>query len=90
MSKFAKGNNSKKYDFFFNFQQVRLKIKFCLFVLYLPTNYLPPYSKIYIAFFRGKIILLFVAEMSVSVFIKEVGQLNGPACTLLLMYQKLY
>ena len=28
---------------------MRLKIKFCLFVLYLPTHNLPPYSKNYVA-----------------------------------------
>ena len=38
---------------------VRLKIKFCLFVLYLPTHNLSPYSKNYIAFSGGKIFLFF-------------------------------
>ena len=41
---------------------VWLKIKFCLFVLYLPTHFLPPYPKNYIAFSGGKIIIFFCSQ----------------------------
>ena len=40
------------------------KIKFCLFVLYLPTHNLPPYSKTYCAVSRRKnIFRFFMVEM---------------------------
>ena len=36
---------------------LRQKIKYCLFVLYLPTHILPPYPKNYIAILYDKIFL---------------------------------
>ena len=38
-------------------KDVRQKIKYCLFVLYLPTHILPPYPKNYIAILYDKIFL---------------------------------
>ena len=52
---------------------LRLKIKFCLLVLYQPTHFLPP--KNYIA--RGKNILLFAAEKVINLpgfwFLSKTG-----------------
>ena len=57
--------------------QLRLNIKFCLFVLHLPTHFLTPYPKNCIAILWGKIFLLFDNLVGIQ-FLSNIFPANAP------------